>query len=1159
MYNIRPTDGFYGVSGHPASQGNYWNRGSVNFDYQVAMMVAMGMKYYRIDVPNSISGVISNTSPNYSWGRIFGTNPESVNNQGLSNTDLRKNNYGIYYKCQAAGITIIPMFYTAPGSGDLGVWGQTYTSEQDAYDKGYIKGVNLAINYGEFFPYMEIGNELELFTDFQTSTPGTVAGNYDLTELGLAVQNVRGIEEGIKSVRPDIITMFGTSGYFPMYLLERVRTAAPTINKIVHHWYSEMQGLIKNGQLPGDGKSPHSNTFTNIFDYFANRYPGIGIWFTETGYRWSADGVLSYEENMQRQLDRHISIVSDYNGASNAEAYFYHELLEMRSQTAWTREGMYGLIGYPNYGSPDTNINGSKDPQPKLLAQWLMYEEPVPVDGFGLRYTIPYKDIADRDRRVDIEIKGYEGDAITLRGVGDSAMSLNWQPDEENMNHVIISSSATIRVYNQNNIDVFELQTLEDRDAFVRYYEEDVLKWQGFLVPDGITQLMEGVASEVQLQATDGFRLLDGINTTSPNTTAVGTPNRAPINYYRDLLWNSVGGRLGNVLPIKFVCNSLECVVFPEENVMAGSVQWSPRGQGYTDEAGNYKTALWTLEKMTDSFFCRVYQSDGYWVVERKPDIVSGSYASKIVDGVNIINSVENVLRLIGKAGDYRFINEDAMLTVVKQLKKVETTYNHSQNENIIPNGGMEQTLIGNIMYWSKFGDTGNLSVDGTLNLRPGNSLRVQNNGIFGGNDIYVAVSESGVEGLPVESHVLFNRMELGFTFRPRVYPVTGDGTTIDWTSNPLQITVKYTIQYQGGARDYFLNEFGYWQYEARGIGLGVNFNYRTQETIAGGSIMQYIYFTGSPNIGDIISIGIVNSRFGNNYNYYTAECTVTEEGNLELLLAKLRDALPNSIDGYNMGNKLYQMQDANNGYIRYSMISGFHPPQVSAYKGGTLQDYQRISYTVDSMKIDDVARVQIQSKVNEGKIIIPDMGDLSMGDLDDAIGRLYIQLHVKNGQDISFDDVYCNVNENNDVYSAELQTGTNTAKEERSLEISSSFSGFMKSSYMTAWTKSNTEYVFNNGVDSGSLTRLHAIDTMRMRNKPSRLFSGSISTRGREWKFGEVYNIVTLDGINFLSLGATYNTETCVVQLTAIEAYYDTELGLNVKHYGSESEPINV
>lgn len=774
----------------------------------------------------------------------------------------------------------------------------------------------------------------------------------------------------------------------------------------------------------------------------------------------------------------------------------------------------------------------------------------------AVKYTISYKDITNAQRRVDIDVPDYVGDPVPLRGINGGAFILNWNPDEETMSHVVISSSATIQVYQQNDaIDIFELQTAADRDIVVRYYEESVLKWQGFMVSDGIMQTFQAQPFELQLQAVDGLQLLEGINTTSPNTTATGTPNRAPINYFRDLLWN----RLGNELPIRFAVDGLECVVYPDENVMAGSVQWSPRGQGFSDENGTAQNAFWTIQGQTDSFYARIYQSDGYWVVERKPSIVSGVYSAKEVTGVSITDVSMNVLKVIGKTGDYHFVNEDANLTVVKPLLKVSTLYDHTQKDNIIPNGNMDATILGTVLYWSRSADSGTLTIySGGLNLQGGNGLRVQNNGIFGGMDIYVSPTDAAIEGMPIDAHTLFNTAEFGFTCMPIVYPVTGDGATIDWTSNPMQITIKYTLEYQGGTRDYFLNEFGYWQYEARGGDLGTVFSYQTQTEVAGDRRRNEMYFEGAPNIGDVISIGIIRNRYGSVRDYYTATCDVAEEGNLELFLNKALVQLPDSTGGWDLETKQVVMQDVTHGYIRYTITTGFGQPEVSTYKGGALQDFQRISINVDSMKLNDVARVQIQSKANEGKILLPDPGDLD-NITDENVGRLFVQLHVKDGQDVVFDDVYCNVNENQDLYESVLQGTNNTAIEDRTLNISSAFSGFFNTNYMTAWTVSNTEYKFSNGIDEGSLTRLHNRDTLKMRCLPSILFSGSINVRSGGWRFGEVYEIETLNGKKFLSLGATYNTEKAEVQLRAIEAYYNNEMTIITNHYGSETEPINI
>jgi hypothetical protein len=364
----------FGVSGHPSSQGNYRNRPAVNYPYQVQVLQDIGAKWYRLDQSAQPNGEYSNNPDGYFWGRIFGTSPADIG-FSESSTSPNKENYGIYWKCQAADIKVLPMLSvrSKDNSGDLD-WVVKYPTPQDAYDYAYNYAARWATAYGQYFTHLELGNELELFTNLiitradNSKPPGTQAAHYYPDKLERAVRFIKGMEEGAKSVKPDLITMFGTAGWLAVYLLDQVLAAAPSIDKIVWHWYSNMQTNIKNSdigkRLPGDGKTPYAGNFTNIFDYIANRYPGKKVWFTEFGYRWKGD--FTWEQHMQRQLDNYLSFMADANQATNVEAILYHELLDMISAGTVSDESYYGLVGYPDFAN-----TGPANPERKLLTLYL--------------------------------------------------------------------------------------------------------------------------------------------------------------------------------------------------------------------------------------------------------------------------------------------------------------------------------------------------------------------------------------------------------------------------------------------------------------------------------------------------------------------------------------------------------------------------------------------------------------------------------------------------------------------------------------------------------------------------------------------------------------------------------------------------------------------
>lgn len=343
-----PLPKFYGVNGHWVTQGNYWNRANIPFDYQVQQMVNMGFTWARVDLQPQADGSLSQTGPNWHWGRLLGTSPTDIGFP-IDSTDARSNNYGIYNKCQAAGITMLPMLSVIAGSS--ADWWAIYTTPEDAYNAGFAQGAGFTTEHGDLFTHVELGNELELFTGLITGGVGSNINDYDPIRLPKAVQYIAGMEAGVKSVKPTMITMFDIAGWLASVLMDQVLAAAPTIDIVAWHWYSEHQSRLKSGvtssKLPFDGKTPAPNTFVNIFSYLANRYPSKKVWFTEAGYRWSA-GKTQFN-NETDQVNNYESIVNDFKRSSNGEAIFYHELVDMIDQGEFSREKHYGLIGSPDY------------------------------------------------------------------------------------------------------------------------------------------------------------------------------------------------------------------------------------------------------------------------------------------------------------------------------------------------------------------------------------------------------------------------------------------------------------------------------------------------------------------------------------------------------------------------------------------------------------------------------------------------------------------------------------------------------------------------------------------------------------------------------------------------------------------------------------------
>jgi hypothetical protein len=240
------------------------------------------------------------------------------------------------------------------------------------------------------------------------------------------------------------------------------------------------------------------------------------------------------------------------------------------------------------------------------------------------------------------------------------------------------------------------------------------------------------------------------------------------------------------------------------------------------------------------------------------------------------------------------------------------------------------------------------------------------------------------------------------------------------------------------------------------------------------------------------------------------------------------------------------------NGYIIWGEQAPF-AVQVIYYAGDDTYylnefgswsiEFQQIFVEIPNFKVGDVTQVDF-NKQQDITIPLPNIPILRT-----FTPEVYVGFNLKPNLSILFDDIYINTGSNSDVYEASANIGY-TAKEEYTLNISSSHNGFYVSNYMTDYSRSGLEKFFSDGITHGvTMTEMNSCAILRNRYKPSQLFDGSIY--GKDWSFGELYNIETLTGKTFMPLRNSWNTETCTINMTAIEVR-DDNISISVKHYGS-------
>lgn len=421
----------------------------------------------------------------------------------------------------------------------------------------------------------------------------------------------------------------------------------------------------------------------------------------------------------------------------------------------------------------------------------------------GVKYRLDYKNYFDESCRVDISKEDYFGDPILVRGTEGMACIISTDVSDDPY-EPICNSKATITVQQQGQIDLLELQQSADKDFTLDFYIASVLKFKGFIISDGTQQMFQSPPFDFTITATDGLMLLD----TTDYTHADLTGGRCILNYFRQILFAKAN--LGLPLPIKWV-NRLRNEAFPLElDILSGSGRWANAGEGFTDYNGNTKKCLYILEGLLRSMQSRIFQSDGYWKIERINDIVSGLYNYRetpaVLTGFEVSEPKSaNVIKRLSatSAGNYSFIEEDAILRVAKGLKSVETTYDQDQRNNILPNGNMDIVVAGKPLYWGLDNITG-ASVTSTpsLSQAKGNSATINN--VSSGVLKQFELQEIS---LPIDSDVLYTYLNFGFKFKIEIGATVVDGL-IDWESTPF----TFRLLYFNGSVFYSLNEFGYWE-----------------------------------------------------------------------------------------------------------------------------------------------------------------------------------------------------------------------------------------------------------------------------------------------------------------------------------------------------------
>lgn len=168
-----------------------------------------------------------------------------------------------------------------------------------------------------------------------------------------------------------------------------------------------------------------------------------------------------------------------------------------------------------------------------------------------------------------------------------------------------------------------------------------------------------------------------------------------------------------------------------------------------------------------------------------------------------------------------------------------------------------------------------------------------------------------------------------------------------------------------------------------------------------------------------------------------------------------------------------------------------------------------------------------------------------SSGDIKMPSGKGFLSFDIwsKPNSVMRIAEVFFRVPKNNDVYDISVPNGKNP-KENYTMGISSGWSGNQVSSYGNSYETTDESELWNGGK---TLTQLYGEAVMSVRNRPCRVFSGTID-RQMEW------GLFSLMGHVYAPLSVRMNVKDMVTDVVGVEFAPSSPVGgYIVEHKSSE------
>ena len=226
--------------------------------------------------------------------------------------------------------------------------------------------------------------------------------------------------------------------------------------------------------------------------------------------------------------------------------------------------------------------------------------------AYGLKYTIPFKDIDNYSNVVEIYQDGFVGSSTELIATDQPATHKYEREDNEDITSSIMSATLTISFYSTDVTDFRNFFSYSDREFLVIHKFEGDIVFKGYLLNDITGEPFQDPPYPVVVTATDGLGQLKEISLVGPSVdTDLGT-----------LIFDQL-----NTLDLELdfeICNDLyEGLVMDNTlSIFAQGANENLLVQEFTFDELELNAFDFLLE-ICKSFGWVLFQRNGRWVIQR--------------------------------------------------------------------------------------------------------------------------------------------------------------------------------------------------------------------------------------------------------------------------------------------------------------------------------------------------------------------------------------------------------------------------------------------------------------------------------------------------------------------------------------------------------------